>query len=814
MAPASSGGKPTHRYFFCYISVLLPLSSFLPATKLRNPNPIRTAKMSSYTAAPMGNPETLNDASAAEEPQVQSDSIYTADEGGHATECNLAEQYSDLDAIQTRFNLDVTSAWEFDQEEPAHEASDTSTSAADCSPDSDGVDSPSTPYESDEEPDSPTDEANENFSQNVNPGSSQNGTGKVHTHQNISDHTAQILDAYFRNDDVICNFEDSLVEDWVNFESLASQDELWQILRSSTVNSQVTYQSAQLPPISQRQELSEASQLDVTDDSEGFQSFQHTEHYFEQNHQPATYYPQYQSSNDLYDAEGHFQPDSCLLGSQQQSGHYYVPNYQPAAYSPGSYQKEELRFDENDGQRTSRIPTIKFGDELYDNEFDLQTGYYHPKRQQDFEHYNVRSHQPTTYSSGSQQYDGDAYYDETDPQQASYVLEAHQYDDEVYYDETDLQQPLYVPTNQQRSQFYPEQSASHALTQHQTQTQTHSKSYHRQIFEEKSFIPGDDTSNTGFNTEDPTGVFDNDDDDATVDEDEPEVPALSIDERLAELEKQIALAQANTQATLDKISQNEKRIQEIGATLKQKRKRTDNLDESEELPVKKTKTPAYRRPSTRKDPKAKAAKGKKKSLTAGTPIKFVQYVPEGEVQNANSPNAIGSAQGLGIQFYPPESQPENSYSFNAPGRAQVTESQFEWFDEPAYQVQNTSQPDASFYSQNEESQFESFEQSSHQVQDKYQPDTSSYNEHVGSQFNQSSPATSHLQNADTPNDFSYSQAQDFQGQDIEVLLSQLDHQQYSTGNYGMHAAQAMAANGYHQFPFGIPSDGSVRWDGY
>ncbi|PVH85441.1 hypothetical protein DL98DRAFT_650871 [Cadophora sp. DSE1049] len=745
--------------------------------------------MASHTATPVGNPDTLNDSSGSENPQVQPQSVCSADENAVATDSILAEQDPDLYARQAESTPEVATASESGQDENWPEALDTSTSATDYSPEVDGVDASSTPSESDEEPNSSTDQADEIFYQDDNASSRQTVIGKVHTHQNISYHTSQILDEYFTNNDVISNVMDSLVEDWANLERLASEDELWQLLESGTVNSQAAHQSSQQSPLSQVQDLNEATQRNATDDWEDGQSLQHTENYFEQGHQSATYSPTCQQSDDLYDDEDVLQPKSYLPAGQQQSEHYYVQDHQAAACSPGSQQNEELLYDENDDQRTFRIPTVQLSDELYDNEDDLQPRSHLLESQQGSDHYDEESLQPVNYSSGSQQYD-----------------------DEVYYDETDFQQASYIPEDQRYSQFYSEQDSSHVLTEHQHQT--HSESYHQQTFEEESFIPGDDTSNTGFNTDDLTSFFDNNDDDATVDEDEPEIPSLSIDERMAELRKEIALTQSSTQATLDKISENEKRIQEIGATLKQKRKRADKVDESEEMPVKKTKTPAYRRPSTRREPKAKASKGTKKSRTIGSPIEFIEYVPEGQVQNDKSSDDTGFLQGLGFQFFPPAPQVQNSYSSDALGHAQATGSQIEWVDQPAPQIQNSYQLDSPSHSHSAGSQFESFDESSPQVQNAYQPDTPSYVQHVRRHYNESSPVITQTQPANTPNAPSYTKAQDFQGQDFGALLNELGHQQYPTGNYGIHAAQAMAANGYPQFPFGIPTNGSLRWNGY
>ena len=708
--------------------------------------------MASHKASSIGSPETLNNTSACATPQVRSESFHAEEEYVAAAGSDTAEQDPDLLAAQTNSPLDVATPSASGQKDSP--AFDTSTSTATYSPKAGSADS-ATPFDSDDEADSPTNQANENSSQDV--------IGEVYADQDIASHTSQVLDDYFLDNNAIYNFTDSPVGDWTSFEGVASDNELWQLLQAGAMSSQVQHQSTQQSVTSPESGSIEPNQPDAVDDQDETQSL----------HPIERYSPASEQSEGTYFDKHDLQPESYFPGSQQQ----------PTTHCLTNQQNQGPSNDANDDQRTYRIPTVRLSDELSANEYKLQPESYLPEHQQHSRHFYKGSRQPRTCSSGSQQYG-----------------------DEVCYDNTDLQQPPYVPENQQNSQFYQHQGYYPNL-------HTHSESHLQHVFAEKFSLPAEFASTAGFITEDTTKFFDDDDDDATVDEAEPEEPALSIEAQMADLRKQIPLVQANTQATLDKITKNEERIQEIDATLKsQKRKRTDKADESEEVPKKKTKIQAYRRPSTRKEPKVKAAKGTKKSRTDGSPIQFIEYVPEVQVESSKLPDADTPVQGLGIQFNSAEPQAEKSYRSDAPGLAQDIRSQFEWFDEPAPQVQNTYQPNAPSYPQASESQFESFNQSCPQAQNSYQPNTQSHDQYVGNQYSQSSPVMAQTHSANTSSGSSYSQAQDVQDEDFTALLNELG--QYPTDNYGGHATQARAANGYPLFPFGVPASGSVQWNGY
>ncbi|KAK0100961.1 hypothetical protein ONS95_013050 [Cadophora gregata] len=764
---------------FSYFSIFLSLS-FLQRS--HNFKSSWNSKMASHTANPIGKSDTLNDTSASERPRVQSESICTADKHAFATNSSLAGQDPDLHAAQTDPTLDVATVSESDQEDFTTDALETSTPATCYCSDADTLDDQSSSSQSDRESSSLVGQASKTFGQDDRASSCQNDIGEVLTNPKVSYHTSQILDAYFRNNDVIFNFMDSLFEDWANLGRLASEDELWQYLESGAMNTQVAHPSSQESVLSQAKDSNEARQLNVKCDWEGFPSLQHTEH--RSSCSPATYSQTNQQSDDLYNNENSLQPETyCPIG-QQKSERHYKQDRQPATRLPATQQNGE-----NGGQQTSRIPTIHLSGEPYENEKESQLTYEILESQQYYESFDEPSHQPGPYFSGSRQYE-----------------------QLVNRDETDLQPSFYVPKNQRYSQFYQDQEFSIALTEHQVQTR--SETYRQQIFEEESCIPGDNSSNTDLNTDDPASFYCNEGNDATtVDEEEPEDSALSIEERMAELKKQIAITQASTKATLDKISENEKRIQEIGATLQEKRKRPDKADETEEMPVRKTKTPPYRRPSRRKEPMAKTTKRTKRARTIESPLEFVQYVPEGETCEGNSSEKTSFRHGLGIRFYSPASEAQNSYPLDAADHAQVAGSHFEWVGQPVPQAQETYQPNPFSYALATEGHFESFGQSFPQTQNAEQPNTPSYARHVANQCNDTSPAMNQAQYINVP-DVSSTPSQDFQGQDISTSLNQLDDHQHPTGNYGIHAAQDMAANGNPQFPFGFPDTKSLRWNGH
>ena len=730
--------------------------------------------MASHKASSIGSPESFDDVSTHTTPQVQSKAFYASDENAISFGSDAAEQDPDLHATQADSPLDVATTSVSDKKEDSP-ALDTSTSTANYSLKAGSADSATLFYDENES-DSLTDQANEDSSQDV--------IGEVHADQNISSHASQDLDDHFFNNNEICNFTGSPVGDWTNLEGVASDGKLWQLVQAGAMSSQVQHQSSQQSVTSPGNGSTEPNHFNAADDQDDTQSL----------HPIERYSPASEQSEGFYFDKHDLQPESYFLGSQQQ----------PATHCSTNQQDQGPDNDANDDQQTYRIPTVQLSGELSGSEPGLQPESYLPGSQQHSGHWYAGRYQPINPSSRRQQYDN-----------------------EVYFDETDLQYSPYVSGNQPNSQFYQHQS-------YYPECHTHFESHQQHAFAEQSSLPADFASTAAFNTEDTTNFFDNDDDDATVDEAKPEEPALSIEVQMAELRKQIALVQANTQATLVKITQNEKRIQEIDAILKSpKRKRTDKADESAQVPKKKTKIQSYRRPSTRKEPKMKAPKVTKKSRTAGSPLQFIEYVPELQVESSKLRDADTPDQGLGIQFNSSTPQAGNSYHSQASGIAQDIRSQLEWFDEPAPQVQNTHQANASSYSQAAESQFESFSQSfsqaqnysqtaetqfesfnqsSPQAQISYQPTTQRYDQHAENQYSQLSPVMNQTHHTNTSSGTSYHKAHIVQDLDFTALLNELG--QYPTDNYGGHATQAMAANGYPLFPFGVPSSGSVQWNGY